>query len=643
MCGICGELSFIGEKINQQNILKMSDAIMHRGPDDSGIYCKGSIGFGHRRLSIIDLSAHGRQPMWSNDLSHCIVFNGEVYNYREIRNDLKKRGYEFSSNTDTEVVVNAIQCYGIENALSKFIGMFAFAIFNTKTKELYLCRDRAGVKPLYYYITKKIILFGSELKSLMAHPSFSKELNHIGLGQYFITGDFIDTNTVFKNTYKLSPGKYIIVNFKGEIASHQYWGLDGFQRSQWRGSFKDAASDLEQLLISAFEYRLVSDVPVGVFLSGGIDSSLLSSILKNKLNTDLLNITIGFNEDRYNEAHKAKSVSDQLGVRHITHYVSPSEAQDTLLKFTDIFDEPFGDTSGIPTYILAKLARQHVKVALSADGGDEQFCGYENYATYLQNYKFVRTVPFFIRNIIMKFMKNMVPYRILLSTFLSIKKGSMWNPQLIARYEKMIELGKVNNINDLIRLMYEKAWSRDSVQQIIPSSGDDIFKNTPFSQSFNEGTSDEIIDQMMKTDYKVFLGDDILTKVDRASMAVSLECRDPLLDHRIAELAFSLPLEYLYHNGEHKRILKYILRKWISDDIVSSPKRGFMIPLYSWLRGAWKPSVMEYLSKERVKTLGILDHEKVENEVKMFYKYKGYRSEKIWMMLNFQMWAEKWY
>jgi len=227
---------------------------------------------------------------------------------------------------------------------------------------------------------------------------------------------------------------------------------------------------------------------------------------------------------------------------------------------------------------------------------------------------------------------------------LSNKKGIMWNPQLIARYEKMIEFGKINSVSDLIRLMYEKAWSMDSVSEILSASlGSDIFKNTVLSDICMESTSSEIMTLMMRTDYEIFLRDDILTKVDRASMAVSLECRDPFLDHRIAEFAFSLPLNFLYNNGEHKRILKYILRKWISEDIVSSPKRGFMIPLYYWLKGAWKPIVLEYLSKDNVKTIGVLNEKSVEKEVEKFYRYNGCRAEKIWMMLNFQMWAEKWY
>jgi len=571
------------------------------------------------------------------------VFNGEVYNYSDIGTNLKKRGFHFNSNTDTEVVVNAIQYYGIDKALTKFIGMFSFAIWDTKNKLLYFCRDRAGIKPLYYYLTEEVLLFGSELKALMAHPVFKKELSPVGLGQYFVTGDFLDNHTVFKNTYKLTPGHYITVDNKGKVRFNKYWGLDSIERNSWQGTFEEAALNLEELLESAFDYRLVSDVPVGIFLSGGNDSSLVSAILKKKLNVDILNITIGFNEDKFNEVPKAKLVSEQLGVHHITHYVNANEAQETLLKFTDIYDEPFGDTSGIPTYILSKLARQHVKVALSADGGDEQFCGYENYATYLRNYSLVKAIPHVIRNVMVKFLKNVIPYEILLSKMLSNKKGIMWNPQLIARYEKMIELGKIKSVNDLIRLMYEKAWSRDSVYEILPEAGLNIFLNTVLSDNYMEDSSGEIMDLMMRTDYEMFLRDDILTKVDRASMAVSLECRDPLLDHRIAEFAYSLPLDFLYNNGEHKRILKYILRKWISEDIINSPKRGFMIPLYYWLKGVWKPVVLEYLSKDNVKTIGVLNKKSVEREVKKFYRYDGYRAEKIWMMLNFQMWAEKWY
>jgi asparagine synthase (glutamine-hydrolysing) len=594
MCGICGEFNFCNKNIDPVNIKRMADSLSHRGPDDWGIYCDGFIGLGHRRLSIIDLSAKGKQPMWSNDKSLCITFNGEVYNYQEIKKELLDEGYYFLSNTDTEVVVNAVHFWGFEKALSKFIGMFAFAIWDSNEKILFLCRDRVGIKPLYYYVTNKALL---------------------------------------------SPGHYLTVNSSGALKLHKYWGLETIERNSFQGSFEDAAEQLEQLLENAFAYRLVSDVPVGLFLSGGIDSSLVSAILKKKINADILNITIGFHDKNYDESPNAKKVSEELDVNHIVHYVDVSEAQDTLLKFPDIYDEPFGDTSGIPTYILSKIAREHVKVALSADGGDEQFCGYESYA----NYSLLKKFPWAVRSIASKFLETAIPYKRFLSWGLNRTNEALYCPQFIARYEKMLRLLKIRNIEDLIRLMNEKAWSQETIGEFLPVVKENLFKDTVLSVSYLHDYKDGIMDAMMRTDYSLFLRDDILAKVDRASMSASLECRDPMLDHRIAEFAFSLPIDYLFDQGEHKRILKKMLRKWVSEPIISSPKRGFMIPLYYWLRGVWKPIVLEYLSRENVKSVGLLDEKKVENEVNQFYKYNGCRAEKIWMMLNFQMWVERWY
>ena len=643
MCGICGELNFINKNVAYSNIKRMADSILHRGPDDEGIYCNGAIGLGHRRLSIIDLSPCGRQPMWSNDKSLCIVFNGEIYNFQEIKKELLANGYNFASTTDTEVVVNAIHNWGIEKALSKFIGMFAFAVWDGNRKIITLCRDRAGIKPLYYYVDEKVFLFGSELKALLANPNFKKELNHSALGQHFVNGYFLDNHTVFKNVFRITPGHYLTVNSNGFLQQHKYWGLDSIERGSFKGSFEDAVIELEPLLESAFSYRLVSDVPVGLFLSGGIDSSLVSTFLKKKINADILNITIGFGEEKYDESPKAKKLSDELGVRHIVHYIDTKEAQETLLNFCEIYDEPFGDTSGIPTYILSKLARQHVKVALSADGGDEQFCGYENYSSYLKNYSFVTKFPWIIRFILSTLLEQAIPYRQLISWRLKSGRGVVYHPQSMARYEKMLRLLKISDETDIIRLMNEKAWSQETISELLSVNKNDIFKDTVLSDGYLSTYREELMDTMMRTDYLSFLRDDILVKVDRASMFVSLECRDPFLDHRIAEFAYSLPINYLYDHGEHKRILREILRKWISEAIISSPKRGFMIPLYYWLKGVWKPVVMEYLSKERVRSVGILNEKTVEHEVAKFYNYNGCRAEKIWMMLNFQMWAERWY
>jgi asparagine synthase (glutamine-hydrolysing) len=643
MCGICGEINFLKKEVEQHDIEKMMDALYHRGPDDAGLYCDASIGLGHRRLSILDLSAHGKQPMWSNDRSLCLVYNGEVYNYREIQTELSSLGYQFSSSTDTEVVVNAVHCWGLEKALSKFIGMFAFAIWDARNKLLHLCRDRAGVKPLYYYQTDKTLIFGSEMKALLSHPTFRKDLDPAALGQYFVAGYFPDSATVFRNTSRLSPGHYLTITAEGATQLHKYWSLETIERDSFRGTFEEAVEHTEQLLESAFAYRLVSDVPVGLFLSGGIDSSLTSAILKKKIQADILNITIGFHEKNYDETPQAKKVAQELGVRHLVHHVTEKEAQDALFKFCDIYDEPFGDTSGIPTYILSKLTREHVKVALSADGGDEQFCGYESYASYDRNYRLLNKFPYRLRHLLSVCLKKLLQYQNISSWGTRQEREESYFPQSAARYEKMLRLLKIHSRQDLIRLMNEKAWSQDTIGEFLSIGGKDLFSNTVLSDAHFEQYHDGLLDAMMRTDYSSFLRDDILVKVDRASMHVSLECRDPFLDHRIAEFAYSLPTEYLLHNGEHKRILKQITRKWLSESIISAPKRGFMIPLYYWLRGTWKPIVHEYLSREKVRAVGFLDEEKVQREVKKFYGSHGQRAEKIWMMLNFQMWAEKWY
>jgi asparagine synthase (glutamine-hydrolysing) len=639
MCGICGEINFRGKPVDRRHLEEMTAALFHRGPDDGGIYCQGSTGLGHRRLSIIDLSSSGRQPMWSNDGSLGIVFNGEVYNFQELRRELTAKGYHFHSTSDTEVVVNAIHCWGMERALSRFTGMFALAVWDKRTRQLFLARDRQGIKPLFYFLTGERLLFASEVKALLCHPDFPKELNMVALGQYFITGYFLGNHTVFNRTWRVPPGHYLAVDHQGTLSTHRYWGLEAIQRNSFQGTFQEAAERLEDILEQAFRHRLVADVPVGLFLSGGIDSAMLAAILKHRVKADLIHITIGFNEAAYDETPKARQVAQELGVKHLVQYIDVEEAQNTLLKFCEIYDEPFGDTSGIPTYILSRLARQQVKVALSADGGDEQFCGYEAYDVYPKNYLRLKRVPWILRRLLSQAMTGLVPYRRLLS--LKGNKQVLLQPQAIAKYEKMAEFLKVRTLGDLLRTMYEKAWSISNISELLPVAPGALFAETGFGDFTREGR-EEICDAMMRQDYQIFLGDDILVKVDRASMYTSLECRDPFLDHHIAEFAFSLPVKFLF-DGEHKKILKSILRRYLSEGIVSSPKRGFSIPLYYWLKGIWKPTVMEYLAPERVKAVGVLDPGKVGREVALFYQYNGCRAEKIWMMLNFQMWAERWY
>jgi len=640
MCGITGELSF-GEPVCPDILKRMTDALIHRGPDDEGIYTEGRIGLGHRRLSIIDLSPSGHQPMWTQDQAMAIVFNGEVYNYREIRADLEKIGYCFVGASDTEVVLNAIHCWGIEKALKRFIGMFAFAVWDKRDRSLLLVRDRVGIKPLLYQKTPQRLLFGSELKALYQHPKFKRNLLPNGLGQFFCFGNTIGESTVYKDTYKLPAAHYLRISEDGDMSLNRYWSINEIERGTFNGSFEDAQEELTELCESAFNYRLVSDVPVGVFLSGGIDSTLLSAFLKKRLGKDLEHITIGFHDPVYDETPKASQVAKDLGLRHTVNQLDAVEAREALFRFTEIWDEPFGDTSGIPTSILCCFARQRVKVALSADGGDELFCGYESYQSYNSRYRNLKRSPKFLRSTLAGLMRRL-PYRPIISALISLRSGSRWNPQTIARFEKTLDILSTNGAIDLIRVMNEKAWTVQTVGKLLKETPGDLLSGTVFEASPSDVNNESFVDLMMRTDFSVFLCDDILTKVDRASMAVSLECRDPFLDHRLVEFAFSLPMDFLYKEGVHKRILKEVLKPWINSSVLTAPKRGFSIPLYDWIRGPWKTLVNDYLSRDQIRRIGVLDENVVQQELNNFYRYQGGRAEKIMLMLNFQMWADRW-
>lgn len=641
MCGICGELRFDGAPVRESDIRSMSDALAHRGPDAQGQFCSGSVGLGHRRLSIIDLSPCGNQPMWSAAGGLGIVFNGEVYNYREIRADLGRRGYRFFSDSDTEVVLKSIECFGIAKALERFIGMFAFALWDSRSRELSLVRDRVGIKPLHYHRSVKGLIFASELKGLLAHPRFERKMNAVAVGQSLITGFSIGEATAFADTFKVPAAHYLTVREDGSTSLHQYWSLDDAERGAFRGSFDEAKEQLQSLLESAIGYRLIADVPVGHFHSGGVDSSLVSAIIRKRLGRDIQNITIGFGEDAYDEVPTARLVSEALGVRHTVHYVTEREAHDTLARFCEIFDEPFGDTSGIPTYLLSKTARRNVKVALSADGGDEQFCGYESYGAYSARSRQLRRIPRSLRRAAAGALAR-APYRWWLSRTVPGAASASYAPQAIARYEKMLRMLPLSTDAEFIRLMNEFAWGQQEIRRAMPGLHGDVLAGTTLSPEYLSRHRHGLVDAMMHTDYATYLRDDILVKVDRASMAASLECRDPLLDHRIAEFAFSLPIEYLYDGRDHKRILRAIARQWIPDHILSRPKRGFSIPLYYWLKAGWKPIVHEYLSRARVEAVGILDPTVVEEEVRRFYAHNGRRAEKLWMLLSIQMWAVRW-
>lgn len=658
MCGIAGELRF-GVPVEEKNVQRMNTALNHRGPDDQGIWLgmhhggegkaggggRAYIGLGHTRLSIIDLSVTGHQPMCTEDGTLTIVFNGEVYNYREIRQELQRLGYVFKSQSDTEVVLKAIHCWGIRAALDRFVGMFAFAVWNAREGSLILARDRAGIKPLFYGKTRDSLIFASELKGLYANLGYLKRLNQKGLAQFFVLGYTLEADTVLEDTFRVPAGHFLHVGSDGSETLQRYWSLDDVERGAFRGRFTDAVETLEDLAISAFGYRLVSDVPVGVFLSGGIDSTFLSAILKRRMGADLLHITIGFRDTRYDEAPMASRIASELGLRHEVRYLDAPDAVSALRRFIEIYDEPFGDSSGMPTALVSAVAREHVKVALSADGGDEQFCGYESYPAYADRYCQMARIPMPLRRALADTL-SVLPYEHALSRVVSRQGFNRHNPRLISTFEKAIEIMRAAAPSDLLRVMNEKGWSERKVCKLLAANLKGLFFDSVFSSQLfgaSPPNTSALMDQMMRADYQSFLRDDILTKVDRASMSVSLECRDPFLDHRLAEFAYSLPMEFVYAEGEHKHILKHILRRWLPESIVTVPKKGFMVPLYEWMRGPWRPLVREYLSREGVRRVGVLDEAVAAAEVDRFYRFQGIGAEKLFLLLVFQMWAERWY
>ena len=626
MCGITGFIDYT-KKTDISILMKMTDVLHHRGPDDSGysFYSRGSIniGLGHRRLSILDLSKSGHQPMKYRNLE--IVYNGEVYNFREIRKELEQYGYSFNSNTDTEVIIKSYDKWGID-AINRFNGMFSMAIYDKGKEELILIRDRAGVKPLYYYYKDGLFMFASELKSFHQNPSFKKNIDLNSLSLFLQFGYILEPFSIFKNTSKLKAGCYLVFNIKkSKFKVFRYWDvLNFYSKPKLNISEQDAAEKLEGIFKSAFKYRMVSDVPVGLFLSGGYDSSTVAAILQSNMTKKLKTFTIGFYEKKYNEANFAKKVAEYLGTEHTEYYCTQKDALNILPKLPEIYDEPFGDSSAIPTILVSLLAKRKVKVSLSADGGDEIFGGYNKYELVLRFYKAFSNLPFKKRiAIILKiFHPQLIPF-----------SNKIYNFE--ARYEKMRNMLVSGSPIEYLKCISEH-FSFEKVQKLLKE------KSCPLETNFSEKVKGSVLDQIMAVDFKTYLVDDILTKVDRATMSVSLEGREPLLDYRIIEFTARLPDNLKIRKGERKWILKQILYRYIPKNIVERPKKGFSIPIYEWFKDNLKEYLLTYLSEERLNRSGIFNAEEVLKYRDRFLKGSKENIQKLWFLLMFEMWHEKW-
>jgi asparagine synthase (glutamine-hydrolysing) len=632
MCGISGFIDF--SKTSSQSILeKMNRTLAHRGPDGEGYAMfttnNAIVGLGHRRLSIIDLSPAGSQPKAYKHFH--ITFNGEIYNYEEIKKELAAKGHQFNSHSDTEVVLHAYEEWG-SKCLDKFIGMFAFVIYDEQKQKIFACRDRAGVKPFNYYSNNDVFVFASELKAIVEHPKFEKKINLDAVAA-FMQYAFIPTpHCIYQNTYKLKPGHFLEFDLgKKEIITKQYWNVyDAYNKPILTIDFNEAKQETEKILKKAFDYRMVSDVPVGVFLSGGYDSACVTALLQKDRTDKIKTFTIGVPDAGLNEAPYAKDVATHLGTDHTEYYCTQKEALEIIPQLPFFYDEPFADSSAIPTSLVSKIAREKVIVALSADAGDEIFAGYNRYDYALKFGKRLQQIPGVFRKTLAALM-NAIP-----STAIPlVQKKYLFH----SRYEK---------IKNFLQNPSEKNILKNITQQMTDDSIAVLMKHpvkvlpSAFDSEELNPENYSVLTYMMAIDYQTYMLDDILQKVDRATMSTSLEGREPFLDQSIIEWAAQLPIDYKYNKGQKKYILKEIVHDYIPKTMMDRPKMGFGIPIASWLQNELKPFVDLYFDEAFVEKQNIFNNEEVQKVKHAFYNGKTERAEKIWFLLMFQMWYDKW-
>jgi asparagine synthase (glutamine-hydrolysing) len=617
MCGIAG---FFNASPTAGQVQMAMERLTHRGPDAQQYVLKNSAGLIHTRLSIIELSSLGSQPYKFENLA--LVFNGEIYNYKEIRESLKKLGYSFISNSDTEVLIKAFHCWR-EKCMDRLIGMFAFAIYDETADEIFLVRDRVGVKPLYYAYQDKALYFASELKALDAF-GLSGEINLEAASLYFRFGFIPHHLSIFKSISKLEPGHYLKVSKNGVI-KRQYWNLNyetinGRREDEW-------LEELEPLLISAFRYRMVSDVPVGVFLSGGIDSSLLTAILQ-KHHGNIHSFTIGFEENEFDESVYAQQVAEYLKTSHTQKILKLDEARKLLYNFYSVYDEPFADTSGIPTACVANLAKINgVKVVLSADGGDELFGGYTHYRQALNFFNKIIRLPKDLRRALSKTTRALFPVSVR-------KKVNILNTE--HKIYALEEILCANNPADFFESFIGNQ-SMDEIQLMLrhTSTGSMGFTRKDLTT----------LQTMMAWDFHYYLPDDLLVKVDRATMFHGVECRDPFLDHRLVELAAQIPDQLKIQNGNGKYLLRKILKKYLPERFYERKKQGFSIPIFEWFSKDLDEMFDYYLSPKKVNEVTFLDSQEIQREYKKYQYFKKagkqYNIEKMWRILSFMLWWDK--
>ncbi len=646
MCGIAGFLAVPGQ-FSAESLTElagnMAARLQHRGPDDQGTWCDPAAGvaLGHQRLAVIDLSEQGHQPILSSCGGYVLVYNGEIYNYKALRTELEQAGRRFRGDSDTEVLLEAISCWGIAETLPKLRGMFAFAVWNRRERILTLVRDRLGIKPLYYARFGATVLFASELKGLKVHPAFQAEIDPQAVALQLRHNYIPAPYSIYQRVRKLPAGHLLEIPITqnsssadstgaestqvdyGAMRSRSWWSLEEVIRrgtsQPFSGDYEEAVTQLEQLLKESVSLRMLADVPLGAFLSGGIDSSLTVALMQQQSSRAVKTFTIGFTEYAYDESPYARRISEHLGTDHTELCVMPSEAMGVIPKLAAMYDEPFSDMSQIPTYLVCKLARRDVTVALSGDGGDELFGGYNRYFHIGKIWNILNRVP--ARKLLFQLVDSHVKY----SPF-------PWKKASLKHYAQLLEISSAHEL-------YSQLHRHWTPAEILQNSVDDPSESLGFGREL-AGLTD-LRSSWMALDTLTYLPEDILTKVDRASMAVSLEARVPLLDHQVVEFAWSLPREFCFEQTTGKKILQSVLERHVPRSLFDRPKTGFGVPLGEWLRGSLFDWAENLLSEKSLAAHGLFHADIVRQRWQDHLQGKVNWQYPLWDVLMFQAWYEQ--
>lgn len=643
MCGIAGLIEFDSREQLEARARAMADTLVHRGPDDAGVWedPDAGVALAHRRLSILDLTPAGHQPMVSACGRYVIAFNGEIYNHLDLRRmlDDSGRGPAWRGHSDTETLLATFAAWGVEGTLKKCVGMFAIALWDRRDHKLTLARDRLGEKPLYYGRHNGVFLFGSELKALRAHPAFRGEIDRHALALFMRLAYVPSPWSIYRGIFKLPPGNYLEVGKDGVAGSPRaYWSAESIcatgQKEPFIGSDAEAVSELERLLMQSISGQMLADVPIGAFLSGGVDSSTIVALMQTQSARPVKTFTIGFNEAGYDEATHARAVARHLGTEHTELYVTAGEALDIIPRLPVIYDEPFGDSSQIPTFLVSRMTREHVTVSLSGDGGDELFGGYNRYFWTMRLWQRLGRLPHPLRRMLAYVMTQPSPaaWNALLRPLASLLPLRHYHANPGDKLHKLA--GTISAASPLcIYRELVSFWQGDVVLE-----ADDTLS---LLDEADDHAFTDFEHVMMALDLQTYLPDDILAKVDRAAMAVSLETRVPLLDHRVAEFAWRLPLGMKIRDNQGKWLLRQVLYKHVPRELIERPKQGFGVPLDAWLRGPLRGWAEGLLASDRLASEGWLDPAAIRNKWGEHQSGRRNWSYHLWNALMFQAWLEE--